>query len=103
MVPVVYNPEKWNRFTYVINNPLNYIDPEGNKGSRSGQHCPVKKTHVKKPKRVPIEMPERTSTPLPPISKSNSSSDSLSVISSTPTISTSQPTLCPTPQKGLSP
>lgn len=37
MVPELYNPQAWNRFSYVQNNPLRYTDPSGHFWEEIGQ------------------------------------------------------------------
>src|SRR5919109_3203355 len=36
LIPGVANPQSWNRFSYVGNNPLRYTDPTGHKEMDSG-------------------------------------------------------------------
>jgi hypothetical protein len=42
IIPAMDNPQSWNRFSYVKNNPLRYTDPTGHKTDDGcgGHHCP---------------------------------------------------------------
>lgn len=33
LIPDIYNPQSWNRYTYVLNNPIRYNDPTGHMAS----------------------------------------------------------------------
>jgi hypothetical protein len=49
IIPDLSNPQSWNRFSYVRNNPLRYIDPDGHESKDScdyygGSQCLLKST-----------------------------------------------------------
>ena len=54
IVPDPKNPQSLNRYSYVLNNPLNYTDPTGHSECGVGQyHCPGDEK-VESPTRIPV-------------------------------------------------
>ncbi len=41
IIPSVANPQSWNRFSYVLNNPIRYIDPSGHKPCDERDGCGI--------------------------------------------------------------
>jgi hypothetical protein len=101
IVPNPYNPQAYNRYSYVYNNPIIYTDPTGHDPICEQRRVSCNSSRVPSPSPTPlVRTPTNSTTPLSPTSPFRTPTITPTpTISRTPTItgtSTSTPTRPPT-------
>ena len=67
LIPSAANPQSWNRYAYVLNNPINFNDPSGHKACDDEFGC---ENH---PKPVPLPTPDEPGNYIPHNSRGRNS------------------------------
>ena len=69
LIPSAANPQSWNRYAYVLNNPINFNDPSGHKACDDEFSC------YNPPKPVPLPSPDDPGNHIPHNSGGNRDDD----------------------------